>query len=134
MKKRGNAPLWFFVELIAAFFVAYVAVDVSLAYAKGTIFEKLNIVRDIGMQINTLMSVPGDVEIIKNDLQGYSVRITGNKIEVFKRESDLFKGTYFLAESEIKIDNFFLDNSKEHPKKLVISKVDNEIKLSEFTS
>ena len=126
--------MWFFVELIAAFFVAYVAVDVSLAYAKGTIFEKLNIVRDIGMQINTLMSVPGDVEIIKNDLQGYSVRITGNKIEVFKRESDLFKGTYFLAESEIKIDNFFLDNSKEHPKKLVISKVDNEIKLSEFTS
>lgn len=134
MKKRGEITLWFFVELIGAFLVAYLAVSISTAQAKGTVFEQLNIAKDIGMQINALNSLPGDAFISGSSLHGYSIKITGNRIEVFESESDLVKGAYYFVNTHGSSINFLLKNSAENPKTLAISKINGKISLSEEIS
>lgn len=127
MKKRGEATLWFLVELAGAILVAYLAGSISLAYTQGTIFEKLNIAKDLAMQINAISSVPGEAYIINKDLHGYSLYFSDNKIEVFEDNSDLIKGTYHFAGTagsklELRLIN---------PEQVVISKINDEIKISE---
>ncbi|MDP6547351.1 MAG: hypothetical protein QF917_00110 [Candidatus Woesearchaeota archaeon] len=129
MKKRGEATLWFLVELIGAFLVAYLAGSISLAYAQGIIFEKLNIAKDLAMQINTLSSVPGEAYIINKDLHGYSLYFSDNKIEVFEDASELIKGTYHYAGAM----GSNLELRLIKPEQVVISKINDEIKISEDT-
>ena len=131
MKKRGEITLWFLVELIGAFLVVYLAVSISMAQAKGTIFEQLNIAKDIAMQINALNSIHGDVFISGKNMHGYSIKITGNKIEVFESESDLVKGAYYFVNTHDNSINFLLKNSADNPKNLAISKINGKISLSE---
>lgn len=131
MKKRGDISLWFLIEVIAAFLVAYLAVDVSLAYSKGTIFEKLNVAKEISTQINTLNSISGDAYIVNDNLNGYSIKITGNKIEVFNDDSDIIKGIYYFIKLESQNIDFKLKNSIEEPKTIIISKIGNEISIKE---
>ena len=58
MKKRGEVNLWFLVEFIAAFLVGYMLVDVGIAYAKETVYEKAHIAKNLAMEINALSSIP----------------------------------------------------------------------------
>ncbi|MBL7055553.1 hypothetical protein ISS07_01430 [Candidatus Woesearchaeota archaeon] len=129
MKKRGAATLWMLIELVAAFLVAYIAVDVSLAYAQGTGFEKLNVAREIGLNLVAISSVPGDSYLVNDNLQGYSLRVYSGKIEVFEKEDDFVKGVYTLPKSDL-VGNFGLKNL-EGSKKIVISKIDNKVMISE---
>jgi hypothetical protein len=127
MKKRGDITLWFLFELLGAFLIGYMAVNISLAYAKGTIHEKLNIAKDIAIQINALASIPGDAYIINRNLHGYSLYFSDNKIEVFENNFDQIKGTYYF----VKIGDTKLDLRLDKPKQVVIAKIGSEIKISE---
>ena len=128
MKKRGEEiALSSLIELVAAVFVAYLAVDVASAYAKGTIYEKLNIAEDLAMQINALISVPGDAYIVNRDLHGYSIYFTGNRIEVYQEVLEPIKGVYYYPKTE----NWNLDARLNKPQQVVISKINGEIKISE---
>ena len=128
MKKRGDVSiLWFLISLIGAVLVGYIIVDVSLEISKGTIFEKLNIAKDLAMQINTLESIPGNAYIINPNLHDYSLHFSNNKIEVFESDSDLSPGIYYF----VKIGDSNLDLRFNKPKQIVISKIANEIKISE---
>ena len=69
--------------------------------------------------------------IINKNLHGYSLQITDNKIEVFEDESDLTKGVYYFVNIAGSDLNFRLDNSEETPKQIVISKINDEIRISE---
>ena len=130
MKKRGDINLWFLVELIGAILIVYLAINISTARAEGTIYEELNIAKDIAMQINTLASIPGDAYIVNSNLHGYSIKITDNKIEVFEDYSDLVKGTYFFVETA----DSNLNVNLEKPSQVVISKIADEIKISQDIS
>lgn len=127
MKKKGEEfSLWFLLELIGAIFVGYLAVDVALSYTQGTIYEKLNIAKDLAMQINTLQALPGDAYIINTNLHGYSVYFKYDRVEVYEEGYDYIKGEYtFIKPANSKIDSRF-----PNPKQIVISKTNNEIKIS----
>ena len=127
MKKKGTMVLWFLIELIAAAFVGYMAVSLSVAYTQKTIYEKLNIAKDLAMQINTLSSVPGDAYIVNKNLHGYSLYFSGSKIEVFEDRFDQAKGIYYFT----KIGSSKLDLKLDKPNQVVISKINNEIIISE---
>ena len=127
MKKRGDITLWFLVELIAAILVVYMAIDIASAYARGTIFEKLNVAKDLSMQINTLAALPGDAYIINKDLHGYSLKFFVNKIEVFEDSFELSKGIHYLVNIEDSDFDLILDK----PEQVVISKIENKITISE---
>lgn len=127
MEKRGIASLWFLIELIIAFLVGYMAFDLSVNYTQKAIYEKLNIAKDLAMQINTLSGVPGDAYIINDNLHGYSVSFSDNKVEVFKDSFDQSKGVYYF----VRIGDSKLDMRLGRPKQIVISKIGNEIKISE---
>jgi len=131
MKKRGDISLWFLVELIGAFLVAYMAVNISLAYAQGTIFEKLNVAKDIRIQINSIIAVPGDTYLINDNLHGYSIKIEENKIEVFESKDEIAKGVSYFANAEGSELDFTLINSEEQNKKLVISKIGGKVSISD---
>ena len=64
MAEGEEIGLYFFLELAAAFAVGFILVNAGVAYAKGTIYEKLNLAEDLGMQLNTIISLPGDAFII----------------------------------------------------------------------
>jgi len=106
MKKRGQATLWFVMELVIAVFIVYMAIDISNAYSQGTIFEKLNIARNIAMQINTLSSLPGDAYIVNNNLHGYSLHFFDNKVQVFENVNEISTGVH----SNINRSTFFCYN------------------------
>ena len=127
MKKRGDITLWFLFEFVGAFLIVYLMADVSLAYAKGTIHEKLNIAKDIAMQINTLAGIPGDAYIVNRNLHGYSLYFSNNRIEVFEHNLETTKGIYYF----VKIGDAKLDLKLDKPKQVVIAKIGNEIKISE---
>ncbi|MBS3102034.1 hypothetical protein J4458_01140 [Candidatus Woesearchaeota archaeon] len=127
MKKRGDVSLRFLLELVASFLVAYMAVSVSVSYTQGTIFEKLHIAKDLAMQINALSSLPGDGYIINTKLYGYSLHFSDNKVEVFEDSADLSKGVYYF----VKIGSNRLDSRFSKPKQVVISKINNEIIITE---
>ncbi|MBI2557959.1 hypothetical protein HYW20_01445 [Candidatus Woesearchaeota archaeon] len=125
--KKGEVSLWFLIEIIGAFLIGYLLFDVSVSIAKGTIYEKLNIAKDLAMQINTLSGIPGNAYIINKNLHGYSLYFSNNKIEVFKGDSDQTKGTYYF----VKIGKSNLDVKLNNPKQVVVSKINGEIKISE---
>ncbi|MAG29122.1 hypothetical protein CL632_03195 [bacterium] len=127
MKKRGQATLWFLIELIAAIFIIYMAVDISLALAKGIIFEKRNIARDISMQINTLSGLPGDGYIINKNLHGYSLQFFENKVSVFEVDDEPLKGTHSFVTigPDLKSDKLIF----EKPDQIIISKKDKDITI-----
>ena len=127
MKKRGAATLWFFIEIVAAIFVVYLAIDVARSLSEGVIFEKRNIARDLAMQINTLSDLPGDGYIANNDLHGYSVRIINNKVEVYQDISEDLKGVHPF----VPIINSNLDIVFDEPERIVIAKIGNEIIISQ---
>lgn len=127
MKKRGIASLWFLIELIVAFLVGYMAFDLSASYTQKTIYEKLNIAKDLAMQINTLSGVSGNAYILNKNLYGYSVHFSDNKVEVFKDSFDQSKGVYYFT----RIGDSKLDVKFDKPNQIVISKINNEIKISE---
>jgi len=127
MQKRGEISLWFLIELVGAFLIGYMAVDVSVAYAQQTIYEKLNIAKDLAMQINTLSSVSGNAYIVNRNLHGYSLYFSGNRVEVFKDNFDQSKGVYHF----VKIGGTNLDLRLNNPNQVVISKIDGDIKISE---
>jgi len=126
MKKRGDINLWFLVDLTAFIFVVYLATTIAVENVQGTIHEKLNIAKDLSMQINTLSSVPGDAYIINRDLHGYSLFFSNNKVEVFNDDLDLAKGIYYF----VKIGDSNIDLRLDKPKQVVISKINNEIIVS----
>lgn len=130
MKKKGEEfSLWFLLELIGAVFVAYLAVDVAISYTQGTIYEKLNIAKDLAMQINTLHAVPGDAYIINDKLHEYSVYFVDNRVEVYEEGYGQTKGVYyFINHADSKIDIRLIK-----PKQIVIAKINNQIKISEDT-
>ena len=127
MEEEESVTLWFLAELIGAFLVAYLLVDVSMAYAKGTGFEKLNLAKDTAMQIDSLLSVPEDAYIINSNFHDYSLRITDNKVEVFENPNEASKGTYYFIKSGDSGLNVFL----QKPKQVVVSKINNKIAVSE---
>ena len=127
MKKRGEAALWFWVELVGAIVIVAIAMTLAIFYSKGIIFEELNIARDISIQINTLSSLPGDGYIVNSNLHGYSLRFINNKVEVFEDVSDQLRGSHSFV--TIKNQNFDLILDK--PAQVVISKIKDEIVISE---
>ena len=128
MKKRGDISLWFLVEVVGAFLVVYLAINVASTYSKGTVYEKLNLAKDIAMQINTLSSIPGDAYIINKNFHGYSLRIIDNKVEVFEDSNELAKGIYYFVKS----GNYNLNILLQKPEQVVVSKIGNEIKISKI--
>ena len=130
MKKRADTDLislWFLMELIGAFLVGYMAVNLSLAYTQWTIYEKLNIAKDLAMQINTLSSVQGNAYIVNNNVNGYSISVADNKIEVFQDEFDQSRGVYYF----VKKANSNLNIKLEKPKQIILAKIGDEISISE---
>lgn len=127
MEKRGIASLWFLIELVVAFLVGYMAFDLSTSYTQKTIYEKLNIAKDLAMQINTLSGIPGEAYIINDDIHGYSVSFSDNKVEVFKDNFDQSKGVYYF----VRVGSSKLDVKFDKPKQIIISKIGNEIKFSD---
>ena len=125
--KKGEVSLWFLIELIGAFLIGYLLFDVSISIAKGTIYEKLNIAKDLAMQVNTLSGISGNAYIINKNLHGYSLYFSNNKVEVFKDDFDQTKGVYYF----IKVGTSTLDVKLNNPKQVVISKINGEIKVSE---
>ncbi|MBI3035519.1 hypothetical protein HYY71_04295 [Candidatus Woesearchaeota archaeon] len=126
MEKRGDVNLWFLSEFVAAFIIAYTIASASAAIAQETINEKLNIAKDLAMQINALSSVPGDGYIVNDNLHGYSLQFSENKIEVFDNDFNP-KGVYYF----VKIGDSKLNVKLNKPKRAVIMKTGNEISVSE---
>ena len=127
MKKRGAATLWVVIEITIAVFIVYMAIDIAKSISQGTIFEKLNIARDISMQINALSGLPGNGYIVNKDLHGYSLRFLNNKVEVYENINEVSKGTHFFV--AIKSTNFNLVFDK--PSQIVVSKIGDEIVISD---
>ena len=123
----STITLWVLIEIIGALLVAYLAIDVSLAHAKGTGFEKLNLAKDSSVQINTLLGIPGDAYIINKNFYGYSLRIVDDKIEVFENPAEQSKGIYYFIKTKDTNLNVFL----QKPKQVVVSKINDEVKVSE---
>jgi len=131
MKKRGEATLWILIEFIAALAVLFLSIEIAKELSTGTFFEKLHIAKDISQQINTLASLNGDAYIVYDNLGDYSLKVKGNKIEVFDEESDKVKARYFFAKTKDQNLNLIFDNSNKDKNQLFIYKLENEIKISE---
>lgn len=127
MAEEEEINLYFFLELAAAFFVGFVLVNMAMSYAKGTVYEKLNIAEDIAMQINTLLSIPGDAYLVNKNLHGYSLYFNGNKIEVYDIEPDPTKGIYYFTQSS----NINLNKRLVKPNQVIISKINGQLTVSE---
>ena len=127
MAEGEEIGLYFFLELAAAFAVGFILVNAGVAYAKGTIYEKLNLAEDLGMQLNTIISLPGDAFIIISNFHGYSLNVVGNKIEVYSEAFDTTKGTYYFP----KTSDLSLDVKLTKPKQVVVSKIHGQIRITE---
>ena len=128
MKKRADLMvLWFIIDLLLGIMLAVATANVTIVYSKGTIYEKQNIAKDLAMQMNAFISMPGDAYFINKNIHGYSVHFSGNKIEVYSEILEPTKGTYFYPATE----NWNLDVRLEKSKQIVISKINGEIKISE---
>lgn len=127
MKKRGVATLWFLISLIGAVLIVGIAVEIATTLSQGTFFEKLNIARDISMQINTLSSLPGNGYIVNKNLHGYSLIFLNNKVEVYEKDiSETSKGVHsFVTLRDQDFDLIFVK-----PNQVVIAKIGDEIKIS----
>ena len=125
MKKMGKATLWFMIELIGAILIVSIAIEIAVTLSQGTFFEKLNIARDISMQINTLSSLPGDGYIVNKNLHGYSLRFINNKVQVYEDVNEISKGTHSFV--TIKAEDF--DLTFVNPDQIVIAKIGDEIKI-----
>src|SRR3989344_3828148 len=127
MKKRGDISLWFLVEFVGAFLIAFLAVDISINISQQQIYEKLNIAKDLAMQINALTSISGEAYIANKNLHGYSLHFNDNRIEVFDDEFDQARGVYYFVNT----GTTKMDLKLNKPKQVIISKINNEIKISE---
>ena len=129
MNKRGDIEinLYFFLELVAGILIASIAINIATTLAKGTVYEKLNIAEDIGMQINTIISLPGDAYIVDNNLHGYSVSVLDNRVEVYSEILDVSKAVYYFP----KTGTATFDAKLTTPNQIVISKISGQIIISE---
>ena len=130
MGKKGEAPLWVLIEILGAFLIGYLAFEVSTAYANRTIYEKLNIAKDIALQIDTLSGITGDAYIVNSNLHGYSIRFFDDRVEVYKDDIDQLKAVRYFT----KIGKAKLDKDFKTPKQVVTAKIGNEIVVSETIS
>lgn len=121
--------LWPLLEGIIGVFIFLFAIQVAITYTDGSVFGKLNIAKDLAMQLNTIQAVPGNAYINNTNLHGYSIYFSGNKIEVYEENYDRVKGIYYFVSPE----GFDIDKRLIKPKQVVISKIGNEIKISEET-
>ena len=80
MNKRGGISFIALISLIGGIMIVGFAIQIATTLSQGTFFEKLNIARDISMQINTLSGLSGDGYIINKNLHGYSLRFINNKV------------------------------------------------------
>lgn len=126
-KRATEIPSIYLIRVTGAVLVAVLLIQISSNIAKGTIFEKLNLAKNMAMEINTLISIPGDGYIINSNLHGYSFYFNGNKIEVYENFNEISKGVYYFARNS----NIKLNLRLEKPQQIIISKVNNEIKISE---
>ncbi|MBL7054766.1 hypothetical protein ISS05_03330 [Candidatus Woesearchaeota archaeon] len=129
MKKRGEVNLWFLIEVIAAFFIGWILINASTAYAKGTVYEKVHIAKNLAMEINALASVPGSAYILNSELYNYSVHIFDDKVVVYEHyEEEPSRGEYdFTGLGEATAIDF------KEPEQIVISKINGTILSSEHT-
>lgn len=133
MAKRGEGgieiSLYFFLELAAAVFVGAVLANTAVSYARGTVYEKLNIAENIGMQMNTMISFPdnADAYLVTRNLHGYSISIIDNKVEVFSEIFDTNKVTYYFPTT----GSSDFDVKLIKPKQIVISKIKDKIIISD---
>ena len=101
--KNANIPLSVIIELLMSALVIVGFVLAGKAYANGEIYYKLSVARDVGLIIETMQSLPGDIEIdYPADLSRFGIKITGNEISVFKvkEESDPTSASFKFVEME----------------------------------
>ncbi|MBS3130993.1 hypothetical protein J4212_01035 [Candidatus Woesearchaeota archaeon] len=128
MKKRGEISLWFLLEAVGAFLVAYTAVSISIGYSQGTAFEKLNLAREISTEINSMYAVSGDAVAVIPDLHGYSVKIEGDTVEVYEAAFDPTKAAHHFATAQ----STQIKEDFREPKGMYIKKDGNRVAVFEI--
>lgn len=86
MNKKAFA-FYFFLELIAGIFAAYLLISIAVSWGKGDIFLQTKVARDVAIEINTLNTVPGNVYLqYPQNLSDFIVEFTDSKVEVYQKE------------------------------------------------
>ena len=111
MNKKSMA-FWFLIEIIAGLAAAFILTQIASDYAKGAIFLKTKIARDIAIEVNTLYAVPGDVYLqYPQNLSDYRVEFD-EKTDIVKvyKEIDPLKPSYpYVGEHIDYLKNFKVD-------------------------
>ncbi len=129
MKKRGQLlTLWMLVSIIGAVLIAYTLANIGSQRATGEVFFKSRVAKDIALEINSLYSVQGDAYIINDNNYSYSFEFKDNKVRVFKDKLGLFSASSY---DFVKSGQEDIDYKFEHPKQLVISKINSKITITE---
>jgi hypothetical protein len=120
-------------RILGGLLVATLLVLIPTLIGSGSIHQQLNVAKNIGTCLDTVLSLPYDSHLICTKLHGYSVMIQGNTIEVSSRLNDPLKATHFFTGYEGKQIEYELDNSGEENKKtiLIVAKVKDSITITE---
>lgn len=128
MKKRGQLlTLWMLISILGAVLVAYVFVEIGTQRGSGEIFLKSRVAKEIALEINSLYSIQGDAYIVNNELYGLSFKFKDDSVRVFKGIDGII-GT--ASYPFVKSGQQELNYEFKKPKQIVLSKINNKIKIT----
>jgi len=90
--KKGEMTLLMTIELIVVISIAFIVFEVSTAYAKSDTVIKVNSADNLGMMVETVVAIPGDIVVqYPKDLSKFNVLVDANRVLVMLKDDPITK-------------------------------------------
>ena len=89
MNKKASSVLVMIFEVLAVLLIVTIAFKIAIGYANSDTITKINMAKDLGLMVNTLVSVPGDVVVTyPYNVSAYIILFDKNQEIIVMKKND----------------------------------------------
>lgn len=132
--KRGDLNLRVLLEIMLLVAVVALFFYYHRNVQEDTLLTKSYVVRDVALLLETVQSVPGDVELYYSqplfDIGAYHYKVNNNLFQIYEKEASVY-GIYYPFFLNTNLLQTFETTSFEEPAAFVLSKRNKELEVKE---
>lgn len=132
--KKGDLNLRALLEIVLLVAVVALFFYYHRNVQEDTLLTKSYVVRDVALLLETVQSVPGDVELYYSqplfDIGAYHYKVNNNFFQIYEKEASVY-GIYYPFFLDTNLLQTFNSYSFEEPAAFVLSKRNKELEVKE---
>ncbi len=132
--KRGDLNLRVILEIVLLVAIVALFFYYHRNVQEDTLLTKSYVVRDVALLLETVQSVPGDIELYYSqqlfDIGAYKYKLTNNLFQIYEKEDSVY-GIYYPFFLDTGLLQTFETSSFEEPAAFVLRKVNKEVEVKE---